>query len=75
MMECSHQKRPDISPKNLWQGGLKGRGAVKGYLPIYTAKLEIAVGKANGLYHFVLKHQKIWAVICVDAIFLFFSVC
>jgi len=53
MMECPHQKRADISPKNVWQGRLKGRRAVKGYLPIYMAKLEIAVGKSNGLYHSV----------------------
>ena len=50
VMECSHQKRADISLENLWQGRLKRRGAVKGYLPIYTAKLEIPVGKSNGLY-------------------------
>ena len=49
-MECPHQKRADISLKNLWQGRLKGRGAVKSYLPINTAKLEIPVGKSNGLY-------------------------
>ena len=48
MMECSHQKRADISPKNLWQERLKGRGTVKGYLTIYMAKLEIPVGKSNG---------------------------
>lgn len=26
MMECSHKKRADISPKNVWQGRLEGRG-------------------------------------------------
>ena len=54
MMECSHQKRADISPKNLWQERLKGRGTVKGYLTIYMAKLEIPVGKSNGL------HLSVW---------------
>ena len=50
VMECSHQKKVDVSLENLWQGRLKGRGAVKGYLPMYTAKLEIPVGKSNGFY-------------------------
>lgn len=75
MMECSHQKRTDISPKNVWQGRLKGRGAVKGYLPFTWQNWKSLLEKQMVCTILFGKHQKIWAVIFVDAIFLFFSVC
>ena len=43
--------------------------------PIYLGKSDISVGKSNDSPTLFWKLQKIWAVICGDAIFLRFSVC
>ena len=73
MMECSHKKRADISPKNVWQGRLEGRGQSRATYPFTWQNRKSLLENQMVCTILFGKRQKIWAVICVNAIFLFLS--
>lgn len=73
MMECSHKKRADISPKNVWQGRLEGRGQSRATYPFTWQNWKSVLENQMVCTILFGKCQKIWAGICVNAIFLFLS--